>query len=63
MSELKECLEKMKKDQRPGVKHYCHQIHNHPSMERQCKVEDGHVIIDKDLFDAIRLLHGDKLDF
>ena len=63
MSELKECLERMKKDRTLGVKHFCHQIHNHPVMERQLKVGGGHVIIDKDLFDAIKLLHGAKLDF
>lgn len=63
MTELQRVLRKMKNNDRPGIKHFCHQIHNHPGMERLCKVGEGHVIIDKDLFDAIKLLHGDKLDF
>jgi hypothetical protein len=28
-------------------------LHTHPAMERECKVPDGHVIIDKNVFDEL----------
>ena len=33
-------------------------LHTHPKMESDCKVPDGHVIIDQHIFDALFRIHG-----
>jgi hypothetical protein len=33
-------------------------LHSHPYMEKDCKVPDGHVIIDYDVFFKLVQIHG-----
>lgn len=60
---VKECLENMKKDNRIGVKHFSHSLHTHPGMELKLGVPKDHVIIDGELFKALIVIHGIKLEY
>jgi len=40
----------MKKIQIKGA---TYKLHNHPKMERSCRIEKDHVIIDRDIFEAL----------
>lgn len=45
-----------------GCQHFCHALHTHPLMERKLGVPEGHVIIDSDVFMALRKIHGMKVE-